>query len=217
MIKPHRTVPHVPWTASHHWDLGVKRLFTLIFGLSIFGIGEALIVQGNLGNSPWVVFADGLSRHTPLNIGWATFVTSAVVLALWIPLKEKPGFGTLANIAVIAYFLQVGVDFIPKTHNIYTGLVMTFGGIAIVGLGSAFYITSGLGRGPRDGLMTSIHRLTGVRVGRVRMMVEVAALTVGFLLGGHVGIGTALFALLIGNSLALWFAVFHHFFNSSKQ
>ena len=136
MIKPHRTVPHVPWTASHHWDLGVKRLFTLIFGLSIFGIGEALIVQGNLGNSPWVVFADGLSRHTPLNIGWSTFVTSAVVLALWIPLKEKPGFGTLANIAVIAYFLQVGVDFIPKTHNIYIGLVMTFGGIAIVGLGN---------------------------------------------------------------------------------
>lgn len=216
MFKPHRTVPSVPWTASHPWELGLTRLFTLIFGLAIFGIGEALLVQGNLGNSPWVVFADGLTKHTPLNIGWATFLTSAVVLALWIPLKEKPGFGTLANIAVIAYFLEIGVDHIPKTENKVLGLAMTFAGIAVVGLGSAFYITSGLGRGPRDGLMTSLHRITGIRVGRVRMMVEVCALTVGFLLGGHVGVGTALFALLIGNSVAIWFSVFHHLFNSTK-
>lgn len=214
MLRPHRTVPRVPWTASHPWDLGVTRLITLIVGLAIFGLGEAIIVEGNLGNSPWVVFADGLSRHTPMNIGWATFITSAVVLALWIPLKEKPGFGTLANIAVIALFLQIGVDLLPTTHNFLMGLLMTLVGIATVGLGSAFYITSGLGRGPRDGLMTSLHRITGIRVGRVRMFVELCALTAGFLLGGHVGLGTALFALLIGNSLALWFAVFDHYLSS---
>jgi uncharacterized membrane protein YczE len=193
--------------------LAPKRLLILIFGLAIFGLGDSMLVQGSLGNSPWTVLADGISRHSPLSMGWATFFISSAVLLFWIPLREKPGFGTIANIVVIALFLQIGLDYIPKTHNFFYGLLLTLAGIGVVGLGSAFYITTGLGRGPRDGLMTSLHHRTGIRVGRMRLMIESCALFAGYLLGGHIGLGTVLFALFIGNSVATWFNVFDRLLN----
>lgn len=212
-LRPHRTVPRVPWTAPSPWSLSLRRVLILIFGLAIFGLGESFLVQGNLGNSPWTVLADGLSRHSALSMGWATFFISAAVLALWIPLREKPGFGTIANIFVIALFLQLGLDFIPKSHNVVVGVLLTFAGIATIGLGSAFYITTGLGRGPRDGLMTSLHHKTGIRVGRMRLVIELCALSIGAALGGHIGIATLLFASSIGYSVAAWFNIFDRVLN----
>jgi uncharacterized membrane protein YczE len=207
-LKPSRTIPNTPWRADSTWSLGVgkhhiQRLVILVFGLTIFGIGEAFLVVTGLGNSPWIVLSEGISLHSPLNIGESTFFVSVSVLLLWIPLRQRPGFGTLANIVVIAASVELGLFLIPEVENLPLKYFYVLFGIALVGVGSALYITCGLGAGPRDGLMTGLHYKTGVRVGRVRLMIEVAALSVGATLGGSVGIGTALFALLIGQSVAI--------------
>lgn len=207
-LKPNKTIPITPWRATNTWDLGIgrediQRYLILFFGLIIFGLGESLLVLSTLGNSPWVVFAEGVSIHTNLNIGETTFLTSLVVLLFWIPLKQKPGFGTLMNIVGIATALEIGLRIFPYQDKLIFQLIFIFLGIGLVGTGSALYITCGLGTGPRDGLMTGLHYKTGVRVGRVRLGIEVVVLTLGALLGGTLGIGTALFALLIGQSVAV--------------
>ena len=206
-LKPHKTVPITPWRANSRWDLSFSRVAILFFGLAIFGLGDALVVQSNLGNAPWTVFAQGLSLKSGLSLGWATFVTGCFVLLIWIPLRERPGFGTLANIVIISAAIEFGVSVFPLQETLIGGLASALIGIALVGLGSALYITCGLGPGPRDGAMTGIHQRTGVRVGRVRMGIEVTVLIVGALLGGKLGLGTALFALLIGQSVAISFGI----------
>ena len=208
LLKPSRTIPITPWRANTTWGLiaapyAIQRMLVLIFGLMIFGVGEAFLVITSLGNSPWVVLSEGISLNSNLNIGESTFLVSVVVLLVWIPLRQKPGFGTLANIVVIAASLELGLLIIPKVENIYFKCFYVLFGIALVGIGSALYITCGLGTGPRDGLMTGLHYKTGVRVGRVRLAIEVVALSIGAFLGGSLGIGTALFALLIGQSVAI--------------
>ena len=208
LLKPSRTIPITPWRANTTWGLisapyAIQRMLVLIFGLMIFGIGEAFLVVTSLGNSPWVVLSEGISLNSTLNIGEATFLVSVVVLMLWIPLRQKPGFGTLANIVVIAASIELGLLIIPTVESIYFKYIYVLFGIALVGIGSALYITCGLGTGPRDGLMTGLHYKTGVRVGRVRMGIEVVALSIGAFLGGSLGVGTALFALLIGQSVAI--------------
>ena len=202
-FKPHKTVPRTQWTAEHRWDLGFLRVAILFFGLAIFGLGDSLLIQGGVGNAPWTVFAQGLTIKTGLSIGWATFIISTFVLLIWIPLREKPGFGTVANIVLIASFIEIGTKIFPKQSNLAMGVLFDFVGIAMVGIGSALYITCGLGPGPRDGAMTGIHYKTGVRVGRVRLGIEVTVLIIGWAMGGTVGIGTALFAGLIGQSVAI--------------
>lgn len=208
LLKPSRTIPHTPWRAESTWSLGLgryhlERLLILIFGLTIFGLGDAFLIMSTLGNSPWTVLAEGISLNTPLNIGESTFIISVFILLLWIPLRQKPGFGTLANIVVIATAIELGLYIIPSTDNLSLQLFYIFFGITLVGFGSALYITCGLGTGPRDGLMTGLHYKTGVRVGRVRLGIEIIALSVGAFLGGSFGVGTALFALLIGQSVAI--------------
>ena len=206
-LKPHKTVPLTPWTASHRWDLRASRVLILAFGLFIFGIGDSLLIVSDLGNAPWSVLAQGISLRTPLSVGEATFLISGIVLILWIPLKEKPGFGTLANIFIIAIAIDIGIENIPHPNNFSLELLYVVVGIVLVGAGSALYITCGLGPGPRDGWMTSLHKRTGIPVGRVRLMIEVSVLICGALLGGRVGLGTALFALFIGYSVATSFGV----------
>lgn len=208
LLKPSRTIPMTPWRANTTWGLivapyAIQRMMVLIFGLMIFGVGEAFLVVTSLGNSPWVVLSEGISLNSNLNIGESTFLVSVVVLLVWIPLRQKPGFGTLANIVVIAASIELGLLIIPTVENIYFKYFYVLFGIALVGIGSALYITCGLGTGPRDGLMTGLHYKTGVRVGRVRLGIEVVALSIGAFLGGSLGIGTALFALLIGQSVAI--------------
>jgi uncharacterized membrane protein YczE len=206
-LKPHRTVPVVPWSAKGRWDLSTKRVLILFFGLAIFGLGDGLIIQSGLGNAPWSVLAQGISLKSGLSIGTSTLIIGALVLSLWIPLRERPGFGTLSNIIIISLFIEIGTNIFPKQESIYSGLVFTLVGIAMVGIGSSLYITCGLGPGPRDGAMTGLHQRTGVRVGRVRLGIEVVVSIAGALLGGTLGLGTLLFALLIGQSVAISFGL----------
>jgi len=216
-LRPHKTIPITPWRAAGRWDLSVSRVSILFFGLFIFGIGDSLLIQSNLGNAPWSVLAQGLAKTFDSEIGLLTFVISAVVLLLWVPLKEKPGFGTLSNIVIIAGAIQLGIDFVPPAENTIVGLIYVFMGIALVGAGSSLYITCGLGPGPRDGLMTALHHKTGIRVGRVRLAIEGTVLVLGALLGGHLGVGTALFALLIGQSIAIFLGIMARLTSNTSQ
>jgi uncharacterized membrane protein YczE len=202
-LRPHRTVPVTPWTAQSRWDLSLGRSAILVFGLFIFGLGDALLIQSQIGNAPWSVLAQGVSERLEITLGWSTFFISSLVLLLWIPLRERPGFGTVANIVVIAFAIQLGITVFPNSDIFFVSLIYCFIGIALVGIGSAFYITCGLGSGPRDGLMTALHTRTGFRIGRVRLTIEAFVLILGAILGGTVGLGTLLFALFIGQAIAI--------------
>ena len=202
-LKPHHTIPHTPWRSNGRWDLSLLRLLILISGLAFFGFGEALLVQSNIGNSPWSVFGQGISRHTGLSLGWSTFFISCAILVFWLPLKERLGFGTLANAVVIPLTLQLGVDHLPLQHGYLSGIAMALAGIALVGISTAMYISCGLGPGPRDGLMTALHHRTKIRIGRVRLAIEASVVLMGFALGGNAGLGTILFALFVGQSVAI--------------
>jgi uncharacterized membrane protein YczE len=210
-LRPHRTIPVTPWTGNGRWDLSVQRVSILFFGLTIFGFGDALLVNSLTGNAPWSVLAQGFSTKAGINMGTATFLISAVVLFFWWPLGERPGFGTLSNIVIIALAIQFGVSNFPEASNYQIGIFYDFLGVALVGAGSALYITCGLGPGPRDGLMTSLHNLTGIRVGRIRLAIEATAFSLGWLLGGRAGLGTAIFALFIGQSVAISLGVVSRF------
>ena len=202
-LTPHKTIPMTPWRAEHRWQLSPMRVAVLFFGLAIFGLGDSLLVQSNIGNAPWTVFAEGVSLKTDWSLGFSTFIISIFVLLAWIPLREKPGFGTLSNIVLIATFIQVGISIFPEQDSLLSGVIFVLLGISLVGIGSSLYITCGLGPGPRDGAMTGLHNVTGVRVGRVRLAIEVTVLFFGWLMGGTLGLGTLLFALFIGNSVAI--------------
>ena len=210
-LRPHRTIPVTPWTGNGRWDLAPKRVAILFLGLTFFGFGDALLVNSLTGNAPWSVLAQGLSFKLGINMGTATFLISAVVLFFWWPLGERPGFGTLSNILVIAIAIQFGVSYFPEAESFAIGICYDFLGVALVGIGSALYITCGLGPGPRDGLMTSLHNLTGVRVGRIRLAIESCAFLCGWALGGRIGVGTAIFALFIGQSVAVGLGVVSRF------
>ena len=202
-LRPHKTVPHTPWTAHSRWDLSLTRTAVLFFGLFIFGLGDSLLIQSEIGNAPWSVLAQGISHRLDITMGWSTFGISTLVLLLWIPLREKPGFGTISNIVIIASAIQIGVSIFPTQDSYFIGVLYCLLGIGMVGVGSSLYITCGLGPGPRDGLMTALHKRSGVRIGRVRLAIEGSVLVIGWLLGGTVGLGTLLFATLIGQSIAV--------------
>lgn len=206
-LKPQRTIPTLPWTANHPWELGFQRLLILLLGLSIFGIGDAFIIASAIGNAPWSVLAQGISINLEISIGTATLLIGALVLLLWIPLRRRVGLGTILNILVISLFIDIGLRFLPTSTSFLWGLLYVLFGIFLVGLGSALYLTCGLGPGPRDGLMTGLHERTKVRVGRIRLSIEIVVLALGALLGGTVGLGTALFALGVGQSVAIWLGV----------
>jgi uncharacterized membrane protein YczE len=202
-LRPHKTVPLTPWTAHSRWELTPIRAGILFFGLFLFGLGDALLIQSQIGNAPWSVLAQGFSQRFDITLGWSTFLISCLVLLLWVPLRERPGLGTLSNVVVIASAIQVGITVFPRTENFVIALTYCFVGIALVGFGGALYITCGLGSGPRDGLMTAIHHRSGIRIGRVRLAIEAFVLILGAVLGGTVGLGTLLFALFIGQSIAV--------------
>ena len=200
-LKPARTVPVTRWRASSRWRAKPSTLAILVLGLYLFGTGDALLVVSGLGVSPWTVLAQGLGDQLGISIGLATFIVSAVVLLLWIPLREVPGLGTVANAIVIAVALQVGVTFLPSPTNVLIQFAFVVIGILIIGLGSGLYLTTRMGPGPRDGWMTGIHLRTGWPVSAVRLGIEVVVLAAGWMLGGTVGIGTVMFAILIGPSV----------------
>ena len=207
-LRPSLTVPKTPWGAGEsNWKAKPQTLLALVFGLACFGAGEAALVAADIGQSPWTVFADGIHHTFGISIGFSTFYISLVVLLLWIPLKRKPGLGTVLNIIIISAVLELMIPVFPHPTNPVAQVAEVLFGIALVGLGSGLYITSNLGAGPRDGLMTGLHEKTGIRISRVRLGIEVIVLIAGWLLGGKVGIGTVMFAMLIGQSVAIWFGV----------
>jgi uncharacterized protein len=197
-LAPARTVPVTRWRSDRRWTRRPTTLFILILGLWLFGTGEALVVVSGLGNGPWTVLAQGFSVQTGLAIGWTTFIIGVLVLLLWIPLREKPGLGTFANIVIISGSLQLGVNLVPHPNSPIVQVVFVLAGIAAIGLGSGLYLTTNLGSGPRDGWMTGIHTRTGWPIYAVRFGIEITVVFFGWLLGGTVGLGTVLFAILIG-------------------
>lgn len=190
------------------WRPGPARLSLLIAGLWLFGTGEACIVAAGLGNSPWTVLAQGVSLSSPLSIGAATVLISFLVLGAWVPLRQRPGLGTVLNAIVVGVAIGVMLPLLPAHPSMALSWLLLGGGIAAVALGGGVYLGCRLGPGPRDGLMTGLHARTGRTLRLLRTLIELGALTAGFALGGTVGFGTVAFALLIGPGVhAVFYAV----------
>ena len=205
-LRPSPRVPTMPWSAEgSSWRAPAVTLAILLLGVSLFGVGEGTLVAAGLGNTPWTVLAQGIAGRTPLDIGAATIAVSIVVLLGWIPLRQKPGVGTIANVILIGIALDVASRLLPEPRALRWQLLQVGIGIAAVGLGGALYLTANLGPGPRDGWMTGIHRRTGIGVATVRTTIEIFALVLGIALGGRAGLGTVAFALLVGYALAASF------------
>lgn len=186
-------LPIPPWTELR------ARLPRLLFGLVLFGLGLAFMVVADLGLAPWEVLHQGISRRTGIPIGTVGIITGLLVLVAWIPLGERIGVGTIANVILIGVVIDLTLLVLPEQlDQLIMRWVALMGGLLLVAIGSGYYIGAGLGPGPRDGLMTGLNRRTGYPIGAVRAVLEVAVLIAGWLLGGTVGIGTVFFAFGIG-------------------
>lgn len=196
-------IPSAPETPSL-WRTDPRTLLRLLAGLWVFGVGEACLVLATLGNSPWTVLAEGVSEQTSVGIGEVTVAISFVVLLLWIPLRQRPGLGTILNAVVVGVAIGVTLGLVGEPAEPALRLALVAGGIALVGVGSGLYLTSRLGPGPRDGLMTGLHLRAGWSLRLVRTGIEVTVTVAGAALGGTVGIGTLAFAVLIGPAVQLF-------------
>ena len=172
-----------------------RRLPQLYVGLVLYGVSLAMMVRGDLGLAPWDVLHSGLIRHVPITLGQAVVVVSFVVLVAWIPLRETPGIGTISNALVVGFSADATLALLDRPDGLLPRVALMVGGVLLCGVASALYIGAQLGRGPRDGLMTGLHRRTGLSLRLVRTALEVAVVLVGLLLGGVAGIGTLLYAL----------------------
>jgi len=166
-------------------------------GLALFGLGIALLLEANLGAAPWDVFHTGVSELTGVPVGTVIIITGIVLLLLWIPLREQPGLGTVLNALEIGIVVDLVLPLVPEPDNLVARFVMMLGGVVIIAIGSGLYIGAGLGPGPRDGLMTGLAR-RGISIRVARTGIEIAVMAVGVLLGGAIGLGTAVFAFGIG-------------------
>ena len=195
-----KKVPNVSWSSEFPLNTKPKltTLIMLVIGLFLFGLGEAIIIGSGSGVSPWTVLAQGISSKTDLSIGMATFLISIFILVFWVPLKQIPGIGTILNAIIIASAIDLTLGFIPKPELIYLKILQASFGILIVGIGSGIYLASNLGPGPRDGLMIGLQQKTNTSIPLIRTIIEITAVTVGWFLGGIVGIGTILFVFGIG-------------------
>ena len=211
IVAPKHEVPITRWTADGLWDLSWLRALLLTIGIILLGVGGSFTVQSNLGTAPWTVLAQGISVQTGLPLGVSFFLVSLTLFLMWIPLSLKPGYGTIANTIFFAAGLQIGVDYIPTPANSFMAYLLLLFGIFITGAGGAMYITCGLGTGPRDGIMLAFTGIAKMPFTVVRAVIEIFVLTVGYFLGGDVGIGTVIIALLIGRSFSFWFNFFGKF------
>ena len=199
-----RAVPTLFWSSPKALNLRPKftTICSLVIGLVLFGLGEALLVAAGTGVSPWTVLAQGVSNLSSWSIGLSTFIISIVVLLFWWPLKQMPGIGTIFNAIIIALILEFVLPYLttPETHILR--VMQAILGVLVTGIGGAIYLISNLGPGPRDGLMTGLQQLTNFPIAWVRSGIELTAVVVGWTFGGVVGLGTLLFAFFIGPSLA---------------
>lgn len=194
------SVPSLFWSAPT--PLSIKppllSVLFLFIGLSIFGFGHAILFGSNFGVSPWMVLAQGLAIQFEIGIGLSIIVVSFGVLLFWIPLKEKPGIGTFINFFVVAAVIEMTLPYIPYQTDISLKLLQVFVGILVIGIGGSIYLIANLGPGPRDGLMTGLSRKTGTPMAYVRNVLEVSVVIIGWSLGGTAGVGTLIFAIMIG-------------------
>jgi len=199
-----KNIPKTSWSSKKPLNIKpkIKTLLFLIFGLFLFGLGETLLLASGAGVSPWTVLAEGISIYSSYSVGWSTFWMSLAVLLLWIPLKQKPGIGTILNVIIIALVFDYTLPYLPDPENYEFKVLQVIIGVLITGLGSGFYLISNLGPGPRDGLMTGVQRITGKPIALVRSTIEVIVVFFGWKLGGTVGLGTIIFALGIGPTVA---------------
>ena len=208
--RPSRAVPHVAWSADSYWRLSPPTWFVLILGLVIFGVGEGLLVQSHLGATPWTVFALGLVHQTGWSIGWATGLTSALVMIGWIPLRERIGIGSVLNALLFPFVLDATVTVVPAPHSLMARIALMVAGLLVFALGASLYLSTRSGPGPRDGLMTGIQRRFDWPIAWVRSSLEAFAMGTGWLMGGTIGVGTALFVVGIGYFIAMYFSLFRH-------
>jgi uncharacterized membrane protein YczE len=209
-----KKIPNLTWSSSNplNFKPNIKTLIFLLLGLSLFAIGETLLITANQGVSPWTVLAQGISFQTNLTIGFTTFIVSLIVLILWYPLKQKPGLGTILNIVLISIIIDLTIPILPYPKSFLFQIIQSIIAVFIVGLGSGFYLTANLGPGPRDGLMTGLQSLTNQPIALIRTIIEVSAVGLGFYLGGIVGIGTLLFAFGIGPTVSIGIFIVIKFF-----
>jgi uncharacterized membrane protein YczE len=175
-----------------------RRWGQLLLGLFLYGIAISLMIEARVGLDPWTVFAQGLAVQTGISIGLLTVIIGAAVLLLWIPLRQRPGLGTVLNVLLIGPAVDLGLLLVESPDELWARILMFVGGLALLAIATGLYIGARFGPGPRDGLMTGAHARFGWKIWKVRTGVEVSVLTIGWLLGGNVGLGTVAFALLIG-------------------
>jgi len=210
-----KNIPKVNWSSNESLNFKPKfsTSFFLIFGLTIFGLGEGLLILSTTGNSPWSVLAEGISLNSSLSIGAATFFVSVGVLFLWIFLKQKPGLGTIFNIIVIAAMIDFTLNYFQPPSSLFMKYLLASLSVILVGLGSGIYLVANLGPGPRDGLMTGLTKTTNLPIALVRAFLEITVVIIGWYLGGTVGVGTLIFAFGIGPCVALGLFLVGKIFN----
>jgi uncharacterized membrane protein YczE len=210
-----KKIPKVLWSSDDSFNLKPKPLtfIFLVFGLFLFGLGESLLITSGAGVGPYTVLAQGISNLTNWSLGLSTFVISIFVLMLWIPLKQKPGMGTILNAVIIALMIDLCIKFVPTPSNYINQLILAIVSVIIVGIGGGIYLVSNLGAGPRDGLMIGLQKISNFPIALVRAILEISVVSIGWYLGGTVGIGTLLFAFGIGPCVALGLFLVDKIFN----
>ena len=200
-----KKIPKVNWSSKKPYNFKprLSTFFFLCFGLILFGLGEGLLIVSFTGASPWSVLAQGISLNVNLSIGTITLLISIVVLILWIPLGQKPGMGTIFNALIIALMIDFCIKFVPTPSNYGHQLILAIVSVITVGIGGGIYLVSNLGAGPRDGLMIGLQKISNLPIAVVRATLEITVVSIGWYLGGTVGIGTLLFAFGIGPCVAL--------------
>jgi len=210
-----KNIPVVSWSSDTPYSFKPKFLtfFYLCFGLTLFGLGEGLLIVSSSGASPWSVLAQGISLKINLSIGTITFLISVGVLFLWIFLKQKPGMGTILNAVIISIMIDLCIKYVPTPENSFSQILLAVIAVITVGIGGGIYLVSNLGAGPRDGLMIGLQKKTNLPIAFVRASLEITVVSVGWYLGGTVGIGTLLFAFGIGPCVALGLFLVDKIFN----
>ena len=200
-----KNIPKVSWSSENPLNLKprLSTFFFLCFGLSLFGIGEGLLLVSYTGASPWSVLAQGISLKVNASIGIITFFISILVISLWVFLSQKPGIGTILNALIIAAMIDLCLNYVSTPESFILKMILAVAAVLLVGVGSGIYLVANLGPGPRDGLMTGFQKKTNLPIASVRAFLEITVVSIGWYLGGTVGIGTILFAFGIGPAVAL--------------
>jgi len=210
-----KKIPKVHWSSERPFNFKPKfsTFFFLCFGLTLFGLGEGLLIVSFTGASPWSVLAQGISLNVNLSIGTITLLVSIAVLILWIPLGQRPGMGTIFNALIIALMIDLCIKFVPTPSNYIHQIILAIVSVILVGVGGGIYLVSNLGPGPRDGLMIGLQKVSNLPIAVVRATLEISVVGIGWYLGGTVGVGTLLFAFGIGPCVAFGLYLVDKIFN----